>query len=59
MMPLLSVEPTAKAQDHDFSNMEKEYPLLMQRYGDRLVYLLGCKPAWSPGLYFSPKRRRP
>ena len=36
MMALLSVLPAAKAQDHDFSNMEKEYPLLMQRYGDRL-----------------------
>ena len=40
MMALLSVLPAAKAQDHDFSNMEKEYPLLMQRYGDRLVYLV-------------------
>jgi len=40
MMALLSVLPAAKAQDHDFSNMEKEYPLLMQRYGDGLVYLV-------------------
>ncbi len=40
MMALLPVLPAAKAQDHDFSNMEKEYPLLMQRYGDRLVYLV-------------------
>ena len=40
MMALLSVLPAATAQDHDFSNMEKEYPLLMQRYGDRLVYLV-------------------
>ncbi len=36
MMVLQSVIPAAWAQDHDFSNMEKEYPLLMQRYGDRL-----------------------
>ena len=40
MMALLSVLPAAKAQDHDFSNREKEYPLLMQRYCDRLVYLV-------------------
>ena len=36
MIVLLSVVPVACAQDHDFNNMEKEYPLLMQRYGTRL-----------------------
>ena len=54
MMALLSVLPAAKAQDHDFSNMEKEYPLLMQRYGDGLVYLV-LQTGMVSGLYLQPK----
>ena len=36
VVAILLFIPYASAQDHDFSNMEKEYPLLMERYGNRL-----------------------